>query len=142
MWSPHSSLEGGTETLAFGHKLTTEEVKSGVVRVGAKDVDFKKGLTEAQAKVLLTQDIESHKDKVDVKDFDELPDKYQKVLINIAFNTGSVKESKWPSLLAAMRKGDDSKVREEMLTSFKDKSGKRELLTDRRDDIADALGIK
>ena len=142
LWKSHASLEGGSDTLAYGHKLTEQEVKSGKVKIGGKLVDYKEGLTEEQAKAQLSQNIESHKKKVNVKDFDKLPDKYQKVLVNIAFNVGSVKESGWPSLLDAMRKGDDKKVRKEMLTSYKDKAGKKHILTDRRDDIADALGIK
>ena len=77
----------------------------------------------------------------DVEDFDDLPKKYQDVLVNIAFNTGSVKANKWPSLLKAMRAGDDKKVREESVTSFTDASGKKGLLKTRSKKIADAAGL-
>lgn len=142
LWKPHESLEGGSDTLAYGHKLTTQEVKSGKVKVGSSLVDYNKGITENQANALLAQDIESHKKKVKVKDFDKLDDKYQKVLVNIAFNVGSVRPQVWPKLLSAMRKGDDKTVRKEMLTSYKDKAGVTHKLTARRDAIADALGIE
>ena len=50
----------------------------------------------------------------DVKDFDELASlSIRTVLVNIAYNTGGVKENKWPSLLKGMRAGDDAVVRKD-----------------------------
>ena len=43
-WFPHTSLEGGSDTIAYGHKIQTGE-------------DFEDGLTDAQAIALLRQDI-------------------------------------------------------------------------------------
>ncbi len=135
MWSPHDSPEGGTDTIGYGHKLTAEDVSSG---------RFKDGISDEDAIALFREDIEKHRDIVrkDVKDFDQMPQKYQDVLTNIAFNVGSVKENKWPSLLKAMRAGDDSIVRKEMVTSFVDPKGVRQPLKTRAKKIADAAGLE
>jgi len=44
MWHPHKSVEGGTDTIAYGHKLHPGN-------------NFSRGLTDAQATALLKQDI-------------------------------------------------------------------------------------
>jgi GH24 family phage-related lysozyme (muramidase) len=78
-----------------------------------------------------------------IKDYDQLPKKYQLVLTNIAFNVGSVTEDSFPKLLKAIRNNNDALVRKEMLTSYvNDETKKRIYLTDRRDKIADTLGIR
>lgn len=61
-WFPHKSLEGGADTIAYGHKILSGE-------------DFSKGLTDAEAKELLKSDISKKlKDaRRLIKDFDSLP---------------------------------------------------------------------
>lgn len=134
VWTPHASPEGGTDTIGYGHKLTDAEAASG---------KYDKGISDSEAISLYRKDIESHRDIVrkDVKDFDDLPQKYQDVLVNIAYNTGGVKEKKWPSLLKGMRAGDDAVVRKEMVTSFTDEKGKKGKLITRAKKIADAAGL-
>ena len=134
VWSPHASPEGGLDTVGYGHKITQAEEDAGT---------YKNGISDSDAIKLFRADIKKHADIVrkDVEDFDDLPKKYQDVLVNIAFNTGSVKANKWPSLLKAMRAGDDKKVREESITSFTDPDGKRQPLTTRSKKIADAAGL-
>jgi len=134
LWSSHASPEGGLDTIGYGHKITQAEEDAGT---------YKNGISDADAIKLFRADIKKHADIVrkDVEDFDDLPKKYQDVLVNIAFNTGSVKANKWPSLLKAMRAGDDKKVREESVTSFTDASGKKGLLKTRSKKIADAAGL-
>ena len=56
-WYTHKSIEGGTDSLAYGHKLTPDEDASGFIRIGDKDVDYTTGLTQDQAQSLLDQDI-------------------------------------------------------------------------------------
>lgn len=143
-WSPHKSAEGGNDTIAYGHKLTDAEVRSNSVMINGESVSLADGLTESQAKSLLKQDIEKHTEKVrgTISDFDQLPERYQQILVNIAFNVGSVTEKGWPKLLKAMRAGDDRTVRQEMITSYKDASGKRHQLTNRAKQIADAVGLQ
>ena len=144
MWKPHSSLEGGSDTLAYGHKLTSAEVKSNTVQVGDDSIDLSDGLTEQQANELFEQDVEKAKSSLSksVRGFDSLDKKYQDVLVSIQFNTGNVSEDEWSNLLAGIRAEDDERVFEEMLTSFKDSEGNKKLLSDRRNSIAKSLGIK
>lgn len=145
LWTPHKSLEGGTDTLAYGHKLTKQEVKSGIVYINNKPIVYKNGISNELAYDLLHQDITIKQEALrkNIKDFNQLPKKYQLVLTNIAFNVGSVTEQNFPKLLKAIRNNNDTLVRKEMLTSYlNDKTKKRIYLTERRDMIADSLGIR
>lgn len=144
LWKPHTSVEGGNDTLAYGHKLTDEEVESGTVTINGEEVSFEDGLTEEQALALYEQDKEEHEAKArrSFEGYDALPRKYQLVLLNIIYNVGSGSWEDWPSLRKAMEAGDDSGVYEEMRTSFRDEDGNRVPLTSRRDKIAEALGIE
>ena len=137
-------MEGGSDTLAYGHKLTSAEVKSNTVQVGDDSIDLSDGLTEQQANELFEQDVEKAKSSLSksVRGFDSLDKKYQDVLVSIQFNTGDVSEDEWSNLLAGIRAEDDERVFEEMLTSFKDSKGDKKLLSDRRNSIAKSLGIK
>ena len=55
-WYGHDSLEGGTQTIAYGHKLTDEEVKQGFIEINGEQVDYRKGLTQEQAEAVLNKD--------------------------------------------------------------------------------------
>lgn len=140
LWTPHKSLEGGADTIGYGHKLTKAEEVSGKVRVGDEEFSLKVGLTEEQVNTLYQQDKVKAEEKVrnTFGEYDYLPEKYKGVVLNIAFNTGNFSVKKWPKLVAAMRAGDDATVRQEMLTSATI-GGKRQPLTKRRDMFADAL---
>jgi hypothetical protein len=48
LWFPHKSFEGGSDTIAYGHKIQSGE-------------DFSAGITDAQAEELLKKDIEKVK---------------------------------------------------------------------------------
>lgn len=134
MWTAHASPEGGLDTIGYGHKITQAEQDAGT---------YKDGISNDAAIKLFRKDIKKHADIVrkNVKDFDTFPQKYQDILVNIAFNTGSVTENEWPSLLKAMRAGDDKTVREQSITSFVDPQGKRQPLKTRAKKIADAAGL-
>ena len=78
LWFAYDSLEGGNPTIAYGHKLTNEEVASGI---------FDDGITQEQAIELLKEDI----DKANVKardlvvDFDSFPFYLKQELVNSAY---------------------------------------------------------
>jgi GH24 family phage-related lysozyme (muramidase) len=55
-WFPHASLEGGTDTVAYGHKLTAEEAESGIIKLGDREVNWRQGLSEEDAMALLNKD--------------------------------------------------------------------------------------
>lgn len=61
-WFPHKSLEGGSDTIAYGHKILPGE-------------DFSKGLTEDEAQKLLKADITKKLNDARrlIKGFDSLP---------------------------------------------------------------------
>lgn len=152
LWFPHRSLEGGMPTIAYGHK---------VLNVQEHEV-FKKGITEDQALKLLVSDMQIAYDNVKrdwdkhmkTPVFESLPEKYQGVLVNLGYNTGSLMNRKgeygWPNLskriveatLDPTNTKKDRAVREGMVTTFLNpKTGKRERLTTRAYQIADSLGI-
>jgi len=132
-WFPHESLEGGAPTIGYGHKVKAHE-------------DFSKGLTQYEVDQLFLEDIKIHKDivikAIGKKPYDDLPEKYRCVLINIAFNTGRFRIGMWPKLITAMQQRDDYGVRREMVTSYKDPRGDRHKLQTRATNIADALNLK
>ena len=74
-WFSHTSLEGGTNTIAYGHKMQTTD-------------DYSQGITEAKATELLLSDIELAQVKIktilDI-DIDKLPRYVQQALINAMF---------------------------------------------------------
>jgi GH24 family phage-related lysozyme (muramidase) len=142
-WTPHKSLEGGTDTLAFGHKLTPEEAKTGKVKIGGVDVDVSQGISMSQAKTLLRQDINNAREqlKKEDKNFSKLPKKYQDVMINIKFNVGN-KSKEFKNLRKAMQENDDLAVRREMVTTYQPIKGERVRLVERATDIANAVGLK
>ena len=54
-WMPHESAEGGTDTIGWGHKLTSTEQAGGYVVIGKEKVPFAQ-LTMDKADRLLKQD--------------------------------------------------------------------------------------
>ena len=55
-WYGHESLEGGTQTIAYGHKLTPEEAKSGFISINGELVDYRQGLSQDHAEAVLKAD--------------------------------------------------------------------------------------
>lgn len=145
-WTPHKSLEGGTDTLGYGHKLTKAEVKRGYIDIDGTSYKFTDGdseITEEVATALLRQDMAKSEKQLasSWEGFDKLPVKYKKVLINIQYNTGKANQATWPKLKEAMDKGDDAAVRNEMITSYRDSDGNKDILSERATMMADILGL-
>ena len=84
-WFPHRSVEGGTGTIAYGHKLTADDIASG---------RFAKGITQADAERLLKDDLfaASKKALQMVPNYQSLPDNVRQALINAAYR-GEIKSS-------------------------------------------------
>ena len=145
LWTPHESVEGGSDTIGYGHKLKPGEVKNGFIIIDGEKVDYNKGLTDEQVDALLMQDMNKAETALakNIEGYEDLPDKYQKVLINLAFNIGAGKVNKkgWPKLFKAIKEGDDATVAKEMVTKFKDKNGKWRPLTTRAQKMAKVSGI-
>lgn len=102
-WYPHSSIEGGANTIAYGHKLMPGE-------------SFSSGLTEQQAKDLQKKDVLAHQvkaekyvdDKYGKGSYDKLPQNSQMLLTDYAYNLGSL--NKFPSFVEGVFKGDKNKM--------------------------------
>jgi hypothetical protein len=73
-WFPHKSLEGGADTIAYGHKIQKGE-------------NFSAGITDSEANVLLEKDIKAKvvTAKRLIKNFDSLPITVQIATINAFF---------------------------------------------------------
>lgn len=144
VWIPHKSPEGGADTIAYGHKLTQKEIRSGEIVIDGKSYRYRDGesmISDQVADKLYEQDLANARDSL-VKswpDFESLEPKYQRVLKNIAFNVGqtgnSVSPETWPELAKAINEKDDKKVREEMLTKYKKEDGEEYIALERRRDI-------
>ena len=84
-WYSHASVEGGTNTIAYGHKLTKEEAAKGI---------YSKGITEEQANELLKKDLEHHlnntkkifNSKYGENAFDKVPNELKDVLVDYSYN--------------------------------------------------------
>lgn len=142
--------DNGKQAIGYGHELTAKEVQQGYITLPGTSTRINIGgqrpsqVTEDVARLLAKSDILSHKIALQQnwKGFDELPLKYQGVLLNISYNTGSALPKNWPLLREAMLKGDDRSVRKQMITSYIDKTTSNKIpLNDRARIIADRFGL-
>ena len=58
---PHDDGAGFT-TIGIGHKLTPKELETGNLAIGEEEIEWKKGLTQAQMNTLFEQDYQSYWD--------------------------------------------------------------------------------
>ena len=63
-WFTIASLEGGTDTIGYGSKLTNEEAISGKMKIGDELVNYTTGITEEQALARFGQDVEWAKSEI------------------------------------------------------------------------------
>ena len=56
-WFSHD-VSASETSIAYGHKLNTDELNSGMININGKDVNWKKGLTRQQGNDLFIQDAE------------------------------------------------------------------------------------
>jgi len=104
MWYPHASVEGGADTIAYGHKLTPN------------DSALRRGISEDQALKLQEQDVLKNqalaKKQVDKKygtgTFDNLPQDSQMLLVDYQYNLGTL--SGFPSFVKATVEGNKEKM--------------------------------
>jgi hypothetical protein len=107
-WYPHASVEGGADTIAYGHKLTPADAK------------YYQGITEKQAEALQQGDVLNKQTQaeniVDKKygkgTFDKLPQDAQMLLVDYQYNVAGGL-NKFPSFLDATVKGDKAKMLKE-----------------------------
>lgn len=118
-WYPHRSVEGGADTIGYGHKLTKADSK---LYKGATTEEVEKLL---QADVLIKQS--EAKKRVDKKygagAFDALPQDSQMLVVDYQYNVGL---QEFPKFLDALVKGDkDTMLNEYERTTSSGKLTKR-----------------
>ena len=141
LWAPHTSKEGGRDTIGYGHKLTPDEEKSGVIIINGDEYSISKGIPEEAMGKLLRQDIKIAKDylKDNFVGWDKLSERDKGILVNIGFNVGNKKVKIFKNLRKAMDRGDEKAIQEEMVTSYEDKYKKRHKLKSRARKVYKAL---
>lgn len=143
LWFPHKSLEGGTDTIAYGHKLTENETKVG---------KFAKGITDIEAVELMLSDFK-HAEDICERDWDThqpvkwytLERKYQLLMSELVFNAGPLAKGgtwRWPKLAFAVRNDDDQEAYAQSMRWFTDAHGVKHPLDKRVNAICRSLGLK
>lgn len=110
LWYPHKSFEGGSDTIAYGHKILPGE-------------DYTKGITEEQAEALLVRDLEKAKAQVlrEVNN-QKLNGKQLEMLVDFVFNMGTLK--KFPKFTRAVLDNNSTVMK----AQYKRFSGGKELI--------------
>lgn len=98
-WYPHGSVEGGSGTIAYGHKIKPGE-------------DFSDGISDSTANQLFESDFQRAYDRAESAfdgiygsgEFAELDTYKQNVATDIAFNTGNL--TNYPKFMKAMYEND------------------------------------
>lgn len=142
-WKPHTSVEGGRKTIAWGHKLTPEESKGNYILLNGEKISLDKGLTSEQADQLLQQDWfiaqEGAMKFINQKgDFDKLTKKQQLAAIELFFNMGASKASAYTSFRDKVIANDSTWI-DEIDRGYTDKEGKYHKLTNRTNTIKKVL---
>lgn len=105
----------GHLTVGIGHNLETNPVK----KVIGRDIGKGERITEAEAMQLLTDDVAFFTAKVKkyIKNYNQLSDVRQSVLVDMCFNMGISGLLKFKNMLKAVEREDYQKAAEEMLDS-------------------------
>ena len=122
-WFPYPSPEGGNDTIAYGHKLTADDIRS---------KRFENGITEAQAQYLLMSDIQKSLDrmKLSAEDWNRLTWQQQWLLLDFQFNLGC-SFKKFPKFTHAVLYLNKQMMINEYKRYYKDANGKRHEIKDR-----------
>lgn len=112
VFEPYDSdtKSSGSDTIGFGHKLTSLEQKNGYIEIDGEKIPFKPGesqLSANMARKLLEQDVKAHVPSTsDWKiPFDQLHPAYQRGLQDLTFNLGKNGIANAPKAEAAFKAG-------------------------------------
>ena len=122
-WYPHESIEGGSDTIAYGHKIVGGE-------------DFSDGLTETEATKLLKTDIAKKESlaKRKFQNYTNFPQYVKNAIINALY-----RGDMGPKTSALINSGQWDKVSSEYLDHRNYKSGKYPQIKERMKMNADAF---
>ena len=126
-WYPHPSYEGGTDTIAYGHKLGKVE-------------KYPKGIQNSEAENLLKRDLMNAENivkiKVGEKTYNDLDNKQKQMLIDFSFNLGPNFMKEFPKFVEGVLMDDIAVMKKE----YKRYSKGKELT--RRNDLFFDLFLK
>jgi lysozyme len=122
----------GNPTIGYGHKLTADELKSGMLTLpdGTK-LELSKGVTRAQADAIYEQDKKTNgnaamgaleKKGVDTSKLNEAT---KDALNDLAFNAGPGVFDKSPKLVAALKANDIQAISDELRTTGRTANGQQ-----------------
>ncbi len=122
-WFPYPSPEGGNDTIAYGHKLTADDIRL---------KRFENGITEGHAQYLLMSDIKKSLDsmKLSAEDWNRLTWQQQWLLLDFQFNLGC-SFKKFPKFTHAVLYLNKQMMLKEYKRYYKDANGKRHEIKDR-----------
>ena len=141
-WYPHESSEGGTKTIAYGHKLDKDEAAGNYVMLDGKKHSLEKGLTDSQAKRVFKKDWNDSKS--DAKkhftesEWNKMTERNKTLATALVFNLGTNKFNifkDFKKIVTGDEAGQNSAIGEAR-TSFKTKAGERKYLQTRYEAIA------
>jgi len=125
LWHPHKSVEGGADTIAYGHKLQPGE-------------NFSRGVTDVQATEMLKKDIQTAATRAkQITDFrfgpgafDRLDNSKKEMLTDFAFN-GVL--GKFPKFLDGVVTGNDKEVKAQYIrhVNGKEMTGRNQAFANR-----------
>jgi lysozyme len=78
----------GQMVIGTNHVLTEEEIATGTLIIGEKEIHFRSGITKEQARQLLEQDLEPFRLEIDKLVTVELTPNQRDALASLAFNIG------------------------------------------------------
>ena len=125
----HKSAEGGNDTIAFGHKLTDEEIKNN--KVYSYNLNE---LTEENAKHILLLDLQKADEQLQVdygEKYNKLDKKRKQMLIDFQYNMGSERVKQFKNFKEGLFSNDRDKMKEEYERGFTNKEGEFKKLTNR-----------
>ncbi len=113
-WKPHKSKELGTDTLAYGHKLTKSEASSGEIEIRGEKVDYQEGISDKQAEELFQQDLKAHKAKAQTA-YPELNGSPLAAVTAMMYQ--GVNVPKWPEANTSIKKAIKTNTRVDWLAA-------------------------
>lgn len=129
----YESLEGGTDTIGHGHKLTQAEVSSGKIF----GINYKDGITEEEANAVYQRDKERLTTSLGLESASE---EIKFLAADVAHRAGNIKNWKFTQ---ALRDGNVSRAYQ-LLGDFHwtDPSGKKRFYNNRNNEIFKTIGYE
>jgi len=135
-WLPHPSVEGGIDTIGYGHKFATQEEADAMAAKG--------GITEEEAQALFKVDMavaearakKAYENKYEEREWDSLDTLGKLMLSEIAFNTGTLLENgvyNWPNLTKAIHDKDYKAASKQLNRTYTREDGTQISLRERTD---------